>query len=353
MNVSNALEATGEAPGQPAAERRRIPRPAITTALAIGVVNVVLILVFGLLSRDGSFTSVGSLQNIGQAAALTVVLASGTAFVLGVGQLDVSIGATVILSSVLGAKVIVAISSSTSQTGLGASHHLGVGITAAVATCLATGALVGAVNGFLITRLNINSFIVTLGTLGIATGVAQILAVGGDVVNVPIEVQSDFGVKLIAGVPATFLTAIIIAGALALTLSRTRFGLRTLAIGSSRSAAERAGIPTGRHIFVIFVGMGLLAGLAGWLDVCRFATTNIDGHQTDALAAISGAVIGGTALFGGTASVWGAVMGALLGSILELGLVSIGLPSAWQQVSIGVVLIVAVAIDQYRRAQST
>jgi ribose transport system permease protein len=127
-------------------------------------------------------------------------------------------------------------------------------------------------------------------------------------------------------------------------MAKTRFGLRTVAIGSSRDAATRAGLKTSLHVLALFVLMGALAGVAGVIDLSRFSTTNLSGHQTDALSAIAGAVIGGTSLFGGRVSIVGAVFGAILASILETGLVIQGLDPFYQLIAVGVVLIVAVYI---------
>jgi ribose transport system permease protein len=127
-----------------------------------------------------------------------------------------------------------------------------------------------------------------------------------------------------------------------LVITYTRFGMRTVSIGSSRQAAERAGLKIDRHLLALFMGVGLLGGVCGVIDLSRFATTNLSGHQTDALSAIAGAVIGGTSLFGGKISIPGAVFGALLAVILQTGLVILGLAPFYQQIAIGGVLIVAV-----------
>ena len=131
---------------------------------------------------------------------------------------------------------------------------------------------------------------------------------------------------------------------LSFVCARRAYGMHTLAIGSSRQAAERAGVSIDLHVVSLFVLVGLLAGIAGVFDLSRFATTNLSGHQTDALSAIAGAVIGGTKLFGGRASVIGAVFGATLAVILETGLVIQGLSPFYQLIAVGVVLIVAVYI---------
>ena len=212
------------------------------------------------------------------------------------------------------------------------------------------GTLFGLVNGLLVTRLRINSFIVTLGTLGIGTGLAYVVSNGVNVANVPRVLQTSFGIQKLFGiVPYPMIVVLIISAALWYTLRATRFGLYTLAIGSSREAAERAGIRSPRHILVLFILMGPLAGVAAMLDLTRFATTNIGGHQTTALAAIAAVVIGGTSLFGGRATIAGSMVASLIPVILGTGLVILGVPSFYQLIVVGAILIAAVFIDQRRR----
>jgi ribose transport system permease protein len=163
-------------------------------------------------------------------------------------------------------------------------------------------------------------------------------------------VQTKFGVyQLLGHVPVTaVVTAVVVAG-LWFLLNRTRFGLRTIALGSSREAAVRAGLRVELHLVALFALVGLAAGIAGVMDFSRFATTNLSGHQTDALSAIAGAVIGGSSLFGGEASILGAVMGALLAVILSTGLVIQGLQPFYQLIAVGLVLLAAV----YVRSRTT
>jgi ribose transport system permease protein len=173
---------------------------------------------------------------------------------------------------------------------------------------------------------------------------------GVNVPFVPRVLQTGFGVlKLFGVIPYPMIVVLIISGALWYTLRSTRFGLHTLAIGSSREAAERAGIRSSRHVMALFVLMGALAGVAAVLDLTRFATTNIGGHQTTALAAIAAVVIGGTSLFGGRATIAGSMVASLIPVILGTGLVILGVPSFYQLIVVGAILIAAVFIDQRRR----
>jgi ribose transport system permease protein len=313
-------------------------------ALWIAAVDVCLILLFGLISPNHVFFNTSNFTNMALDSAEVVLLAVGIAFLLGAGELDISIGANVILASVLGGKTMVALSGSASELGFGHYPHLAKALTIGIAVCLLSGIGFGLVNAFIVTGLGVNSFIATLGTLGIGTGVAFVVANGNNIQNIPTSFQSAFGVRTVFNIPLPALVTIILVALLWGLLALTRYGLHTLAIGSSRQAAERAGIPITWHLVSLFALVGLLAGVAGVYDLARFSTTNISGHQTEALSAIAGAVIGGTNLFGGRVSIPGAVFGAVLAVILETGLVIQGLSPFYQLIVVGVVLIFAVFI---------
>lgn len=321
-----------------------------STAFWVFVVDVVLVLIFGFLSRDFAFFSPGNFQNIAISVSQVLLIAGGAAFILGAGQLDVSFGANLVLSSVVAGRVLIW-TTGADASGVSTAAPVWLGAVVALIAGMATGGAVGLVNGLVITKLRVNSFIATLAMMGIATGLAYITARGGDLPNIPSGVQSGFGLLKVAGIPVVFALVLGVITLLWVVIRWTRFGLRTLAIGSSPSAALRAGINVNRQLVFLFVLVGALCGAAGWLDLTRLGTTNIGGHQVDSLAAISGVVIGGTALFGGTVSIWGAFFGALLTVILQIGLVTVGLGSFYQLIAVGLFLIAAVAIDEARKAR--
>jgi ribose transport system permease protein len=132
-------------------------------------------------------------------------------------------------------------------------------------------------------------------------------------------------------------------------LHGTRFGRYTYAIGSNEEAARRAGIAVDRHLIKIYGISGLLAGLAGYLTLARFATTTIAGHTTDNLQAIAAVVIGGTSLFGGIGNIIGTVVGVFIPAVLQNGFVILRVQPFWQQVAVGAVLVLAVYLDQLKR----
>ncbi|MDQ3225851.1 MAG: ABC transporter permease, partial [Chloroflexota bacterium] len=159
------------------------------------------------------------------------------------------------------------------------------------------------------------------------------LEIGGQRVRITLPVVIAYGIALVAAV----------------VLNRTRFGRYTYAIGSNAAASRRAGVNVNLHLVKIYALSGLLAGVAGAMDLMRFGTASVGSHQSDNLAAISASVIGGTSLFGGIGTIGGSVVGAFIPTVLRNGLVITRVQPFWQNVAIGMVLILAVYIDQRRR----
>jgi ribose transport system permease protein len=310
-----------------------------STALWVFVVDIILVIVFGLISPQQAFFSTQSFQALALDAAEALILATGIALLLGASEIDLSLGANLLLSSVVGGKVI---------TSFGAGSS-GLATILGVLACLGTGAVVGLLNGLVVTRLRVVSLIATLATLGIATGIANIVSNGTDITGLPASLQTDFGIKTVAGIPLPAFVAFAVWLVTLILFRTTRYGMRILAMGSNRGAAERAGLRVSLHLVVLFALVGTMAGLAGFIDLTRFATTNLAGHTNDGLAAITAAVIGGTSLFGGRVSLAGVLSGTLLAVILQDGLVVVGLSPFYQLIAIGVVLIAAVSLDQRRR----
>jgi ribose transport system permease protein len=308
------------------------------TAVWILAIDVILVIIFGFWSPQHTFWSVASLQVIALDSATALILAVGISLLLGAGEIDLSVGAALLLSSVYGGKVILDLS----PDGVLVAALVGL------AACIAVGAGIGLVNGLIVTQLRVNSLIATLATLGICTGIANLATNGADLSGLPFQLQDNFGIKSVVNIPLPAFVALGVWAVSWFIFRTTRYGLRMLALGSSRSAAERSGVRVNVQLVVAFMLVGSLAGLAGFIDLTRFATTNLAGHQTDALAAITAAVIGGTSLFGGRVSIGGVLTGTLLAVILQDGLVVVGLSPFYQLIAVGVVLIAAVYLDTRR-----
>lgn len=316
-----------------------------TRAAWVFLLDVALVAVFTALSRNHVFFSAPSFQSLAIAMSEGLLLALATSMLLGAGVFDLSIGANLVFSSVIGAKVI-----ATFQEVPGdptSYSDVGLAIALGALTCVVTGALFGLVNGLIIAVAGVNSLIATLATLGIGTGAAYLVSGGSDVAAMPPVMQEQIGLRLIGGfVPLPALVAVAALVVLWVVVRYLRFGLRVQAIGSSRPAAERAGLPVRRYLVTLMVMGGGLAGIAGFIDLSRFASTSLAGHGNDALAAVTAAVIGGTLLEGGSISIVGTLWGAALAVILQSGLVIVGVSSFWQLIAVGVVLLVAVLLDR-------
>lgn len=321
------------------------------------VILLVIVVIFSLLEGT-KFLSLRNANEIMIDSSQLVVLTIGMTFVIITAGIDLSVGSVLILSSVVAAKVMIALSGTPEQIAMYEFPNQHIGIPVGLAAGVATGLVCGIINGVLVTRLQMPSFIVTLGMLGIALGLGQLLSGGTSVPNVPPAVQTDIGLKeLIAvdigGQHLRITPPIVIAYGLAIiaaiTLNRTRFGRYTYAIGSNAAASRRAGIDVNRHLVKVYSVSGVLAGVAGAMDLMRFGTASVGSHQADNLAAISATVIGGTSLFGGIGTIGGSVVGAFIPTVLRNGLVIARVQPFWQNVAIGAVLILAVYLDQRRR----
>lgn len=312
-----------------------------TRAAAILGLDVVLFIFFTIFSPGHVFFSVANSNNLLLSGTEVMLLSVGLALLLGAGIFDLSLGANLVLSSVVSAKVIVAIAGTS-----GSPNHILLASLAGIVAAVFTGMIFGLLNGILVAIVGINALIATLGTLGIGTGVAYVISGGSDITGLPAQLQENFGLKEFGPIPAPAIVAIVVA-ILAFVLMRfTRFGVQTVGIGSSRVAASRAGIRVSRHLIALTVIAGALAGLAGFVDITHFAGTTIEGHSNDALSAVTAVVIGGTLLEGGRVSIPGAVWGTGLAVILQGGLVIIGVSSYYQLMAVGLALIVAVGIDR-------
>jgi ribose transport system permease protein len=220
---------------------------------------------------------------------------------------------------------------------------------AGFATALSLGAVIGFVNGFLITRLKLPPFIVTLGTLtAIGAGATPLINGGNEVINLPSQIGT-IGQTLIGGwVYVPVLVAAVSCVIMGLVLHRTRFGLRTYAIGSNGTGARRAGVGVDNHLVRVYMLSGLLAGLAGMMVMANFTDASPLAGQNDELNAIAAVVIGGASLFGGRGHMLGTVVGTFIIALLVTGLVLVGVSGSWQEVATGVIVVAAVAGDQVR-----
>jgi ribose transport system permease protein len=311
---------------------------AANSTLRTLLILITIMAVFSIL-QFGSFATVNNLRNVATDASILLVISVGMTFVIITAGIDLSVGSVLVFAGVIGGKLMENIG----------GDNLGVILIGLVA-CLISGAAWGVLNGVLITKARVPPLIVTLGTLGAALGIAQVITDGVDLREVPFSLVEHIGTgDLFGQIPRLVVIAAVVAVIFGVVLAATRFGRHTYAIGSNVEAAQRAGINVDRHLIKIYALSGFLAGLAGFLSLARFSTTTIGGHSTDNLQAIAAVVLGGTSLFGGIGTIAGTVIGVFIPVVLQNGFVITGVKPFWQQVAVGAVLILAVYLDQLRR----
>lgn len=303
------------------------------------LVLIAIVLIFTALAPD-TFAQWSNFRLIIQNASILAVLAVGMTFVIITAGIDLSIGSVLVFSGVV---------SAITMRELG-GEGWGVAIIGIVVAIL-SGTAWGFLNGFLIAKGKIPPLIVTLGSLGMALGLALVFSGGIDIREVPEELRSSIGFGNVFGtIPIISVIALGIVLLGAFLLHFTRFGLYTYAVGSSEVAARRVGVKVDRHLIQVYMFAGSLAGVAGILSLSQFGTTAIGGQSQTNLNVIAAVVIGGTSLFGGIGTIFGTVVGLFIPAVLQNGFVITGVQPFWQQVAVGVVLITAVYIDQTRRS---
>jgi ribose transport system permease protein len=330
-------------------ERRSLTQRLLTSNSSWTLLVLVGLVLAFTLARPTQFGTLFNFRNIAIDAATLLMMSVGMTFVIITAGIDLSVGMVLIFSGVIAAKVMLAVD----RSAQGSVGQIALGLVVALAVGLGWGLL----NGVLIAKGHIPALIVTLGTLGMALGGAQLVSNGVDVRGLPLKLSNGLGngdlrlegMGFLVRIPwIVFVAAgVTIIGAAA--LGATRFGRYTYAIGSNPEAARRAGIAVDRHLIKVYGLSGMLAGLAGFLNLAHFTTTTLGGHSTDNLQAIAAVVIGGTSLFGGIGSVLGTVVGVFIPAVLQNGFVIVGVQAFWQPVAVGAVLIAAVYADQMRR----
>lgn len=283
-----------------------------------------------------TFATWDNLRTVLLQTVLVALVAMGMTFVVATGGIDLSVGSAVALASV-GAAVL---------------RRDGCGVLLAASGGIALGGLVGLANGLLVTRFGVGPFLATLGTMGITRGAAKWLAeertVLADAGWLPAWMSKFPEPSWLLLAPAVWL--VLGAGvALATTLRCTPFGVHSLAVGSNEANARLCGVAVDRVKLGVYLLSGLLAGIAG---VCHFARVRVGDPMAGAgleLQAVAAVVLGGGSLAGGEGSVFGSLLGAFCMALLANGCTLEGLPNYVQEMLVGAIILVAVAMDRWRR----
>ncbi|GMA24422.1 ribose ABC transporter permease [Luteimicrobium album] len=305
--------------------RRRTVNPQ-----AVGVVaaTVLIFVVFSVLSP--AFLGLDNLRDLAISACVNAIIGLGLTFVIITGGIDLSVGSTASFVGVVSATLMV---------------KADMPSIPAIAVGLVIGCLCGALNGILITRLRLQPFIVTLGTMSVYQGLAYVVTNGVPVYNIP----ADFTTMLngyVGGVPVMVIIVLVLGVLAWALLRRTLFGENVLATGGSDETAWLSGVRVARVKVLVYMIAGGCAALAGLILVARIDAAQTDGGSPYLLTAIASAVIGGANLMGGEGRISGTLLGALILAALTNGLVLLNVPSFYEQIVTGVVVVLAVSLDR-------
>jgi len=299
----------------------------------LGIVLALLLVVGGTTIDNHRFLSTTNVQQVLSSASIIALLAIGETIVIVTRNVDLSIG------SVLGISAY--------ATGELYVHHPHVSLAVVFLLALAIGAVCGAVNGLVVTVMRVPSLVVTLGTLYIIRGIDGAWA-GGNQVNASMlpGAFNKIGYGTILGVPYLGIIAIVAVGIATYAMRTFRTARDFYAIGSDPDAARLAGIPVGSRVFLAFVLSGAIAGLAGAVWLSYYASVDAIAGVGYEFQVITAVVVGAVAIFGGSGSVLGAALGALLLNAINSALVVVNVSSFWSQAFSGALLIAAIAFDR-------
>lgn len=287
---------------------------------------VVLCVIFSV--ANPRFMSVANLMNILQQVAVIAIAAFGMTWVILLGEIDLSVGSIIAVAGMVGAQVI----------------GLGWGFGPALMLTLVAGVMMGGLNGVLTAKLLLPSFIVTVATMSIYRGMVS-LPTNGAPAMIMDETWTAIGAKSFIGVPIIIWIVIALFLANHILLSRTTFGRKTYLTGGNREAALYSGIKVDRMKILIFMISGLMASISGILLSSRLYSAQTNAGMSYELDAIAAAVLGGTSLSGGTGTMIGTLIGALIIGALNNGMNMLSVPYFYQLIVKGLVILIAVWLD--------
>jgi len=322
---------------------------------------LLLVIVFSLTGQG--FFSIFNLQNILTDMTFVLLIALGQTFVIISGGMDLSTGYVMGLASVIAARMVIALSGHIPLPAV---------VLIAMVVGIVFSLIPGILNGFLITRLKVPPFIVTLGMYAMVRGAGFLLANGqpvaimtsgiGDLGNdgliyilpeggvsffsVPPGLPPDQLRNVIGLLPVQLLVSIILVFVCYWLLAHTRFGVHTYAIGGNQQAALRAGIPVSRRLIQLYTLSACFAAVAGVLYMFKFTSGTANAGDPLLIDSIAAVAIGGASLFGGKGTIIGTLIGTLIIAVIQNGLVILGIDPFWQYIAIGAVIILAVFVDQ-------
>jgi rhamnose transport system permease protein len=328
------VSATASAPATPPAQHDegRSFIDTVVRAREVSLIGVLALLVLGVSIAEPRFLNAQNLRDILLNVTIVALLAVGQTIVVVTRNIDLSVG------SILGITAF--------ATGvMFADHNLPIAVV--FVGGILFGAFFGVINGAMVAFAKVPSLVITLGTLYVIRGIDYAWAHGRQInaADMP-DSFLDLGTAQVAGVPVLPLITVAVMVLVGTVLGRARMGRELYAIGSNPDAANLAGIRVTRRVLGAFVASGAIAGLAGVLYAARFGTLDAAAGNGIELAAVSAVVVGGVAIFGGSGTVYGAALGALLLATIRSSLVNLQVNPFWEQAINGTLLLVAIALDR-------
>ncbi|MDG5854898.1 ABC transporter permease [Clostridium beijerinckii] len=293
------------------------------------IVFVVVFILFSITLSEKGFLSTNNLMNVLRQTAMISIMAVAGTFIIAAGQIDLTVGAVAAMSAMIVSLVL----QSTNSIALALVCGLGFGL------------VIGAFNGFLVTKLRLPSFLATMGMMSAIRGTAMWVT---DTAAVPIKnttFTSIFGIGNVFGISVLILWTIVFYIIGIIVFNKTPFGRHVLATGGNELSAKYSGVKTQRIKLAIFIISGVVAAFAGILYAGRMQAGRFSFGDGDEMSVIAAVVLGGTAMSGGTGSVIGALVGSILMGVINNGLILGGLTSAQQTIVRGLIIVAAVALS--------
>lgn len=305
-----------------------------------------LLVIFFSFAADSFFTA-QSLLLVAKHVALYGILGIGMTYVLVTGGIDLSVGAVVGVAGMVSGYLI-----NQGLTMFGYTIYFDVPTVVIIA--VAIGVIIGAVNGIIITKFAVAPFIATLGMMYIARGIANLISNGATFPNlVGKEALGNTGFEIfgrdIAGFPVAVIILIVIAVIAAVILRKTPFGWHILAIGGNQRAAQLSGVHVDKDKLLVYMFSGGCSAIVGIIATSQLVASHPMTGNTWEMNAIAAAVLGGTSLMGGVGTIVGTVIGAFIIGVISDGMVMCGVSEFWQMIIKGLVIVLAVIVDQYQR----
>lgn len=292
---------------------------------------LILLLLILAIMRPKTFFSTATLTQILSQSSVNILIAMGEFFAILIAGIDLSVGSVVALTGMLSAQMMVA----------------GINPLLAVVLGVLFGGVLGFINGALVNVTGLHPFIITLGTQSIFRGVTLIISNSSAVFGFPASFTKVISYRIFDILPIVAIIAIAVALVLSFLTKKTKLGRNIYALGGNKESAWYSGINVKMHTLIVFIISGICAGIAGIVLLGRVGSAEpaaATGFDTYAIAA---SIIGGTSFFGGKGKIFGVVIGGFIIGVINYGLNILAVPSVWQQVVMGLLIIGSVALDRF------